>query len=114
MQYHLVADTAFFGLNINPVNYNPVNYNPVNYNPKPIEITRKKRFHGTLAIQPPYLRSCYRSVSCVMKQPISVHTLLEIRVLQGFFTNTYNKRREGFRVGFVICIGEEPLKNPYF
>jgi hypothetical protein len=58
------------------------------------------------------------------------HTLLEIRVLQGFFTNTYNKP---YTKGFtacktpkvflksvknpkgrdLLCVGEKPLKNPY-
>jgi hypothetical protein len=69
------------------------------------------------------------------------HTLLEIRVLQGFFTNTYNKpypmgfftlwkkpawrffgktfrgfsqREEPYRVGFLICVGEKPLNDLYF
>jgi hypothetical protein len=70
---------------------------------------------------------------------INVPTLLEIRVLQGFFTNTYNKPYpmgfftlckkpsrcekpfrffykawKPYRVGFVIRVGKKNLNNPYF
>jgi hypothetical protein len=35
----------------------------------------------------------------------------------GFFEKPlgfFSQREKPYRVGFVICVGEEPLKNPYF
>jgi hypothetical protein len=31
----------------------------------------------------------------------------------GFFSR-FSQREKPYRVGFVMCVGEKPLKNPYF